>query len=197
MHALIVGLTVFGLIFVGEIPDKTAIAALVLGARYRAGLVIAGAWSAFTVHVVLAVVAGGLIASAPRKPVELVTSVLFLIGAVVLFRSPAETMAAEERDALAAREVRGSLGVVAAAFGIVLVAEFGDVTQILTATLAARYDSPVAVGIGALLALWSVSLLATLFGHTLLRIVPLQRVQQVAALALLVLALVSGISALR
>ena len=196
MHSLVVGLTVFGLIFVGEVPDKTAIACLVLGARYRASLVLAGAWAAFTVHVVLAVVAGGLIASAPRTPVEIVTSVLFLIGAVVLFRSDGETMDDEEQAALAAGDAKSSLGVVAASFGIVLVAEFGDVTQILTATLAARYDAPVTVGIGALLALFAVSGLATLFGRTLLRVVPLKRVQQVAAVALLVLAVVSGVSAL-
>ena len=54
---------------------------------------------------------------------------------------------------------------------------------------------PVVVGIGALLALFAVSGLATLFGHTLLKVVPLKRVQQVAAAALLVLAVVSGVSA--
>jgi putative Ca2+/H+ antiporter (TMEM165/GDT1 family) len=70
---------------------------------------------------------------------------------------------------------------------VVLIAEFGDLTQILTATLAARYEQPLQVGIGALLALWTVSALAVVFGRSLLRVLPLRRIQQVAACALLAL----------
>ena len=42
-------------------------------------------------------------------------------------------------------------------FGVTMLSELGDPTQIITATLAARYDDPLAVGIGAVLALWAVS----------------------------------------
>jgi putative Ca2+/H+ antiporter (TMEM165/GDT1 family) len=40
------------------------------------------------------------------------------------------------------------------AFAVVFAAEFGDLTQILTVSLAARYGDPLAVGIGSVLALW-------------------------------------------
>ncbi len=42
--------TVFVLVFLAELPDKTALASLVLGTRYRPIYVFAGAAAAFTVH---------------------------------------------------------------------------------------------------------------------------------------------------
>jgi putative Ca2+/H+ antiporter (TMEM165/GDT1 family) len=189
-------LAVFGVVFVGELPDKTAIASLILGARYRPAPVLAGVWTAFLVHVTLACAAGGLIARLPHKPVEIVTAVLFLIGAVLVWRSSpgdAEEEAEEETAKVSGERTTGQVAI--ASFLVVLVAEFGDLTQILTATLAARYRDPLAVGIGALLALWAVAGLAVTFGRGLLRVVPLRRVQQVAAVALAILAVLSLVSA--
>lgn len=163
MHELLIGLTVFGVIFVGELPDKTAVASLVLGARYRPAPVLVGVSTAFVLHVTVAVAAGGLIARLPRTPVELVTGLLFLIGAVLLLRSdPDEAVAEGEQEAAAVTGDRNGGRIVAASFMLVLVAEFGDLTQILTATLAARYNAPLAVGIGALCALCAVAVLGRL-----------------------------------
>ena len=196
MHQVVIALTVFGLVFVGELPDKTAVASLVLGARYRPLPVFLGVAGAFLLHVVLAVLIGGVIAQLPRTPVEVGTGVLFLIGAVLLLRSsPDEALEAGEENASRFTGPRSDRQVVVASFLVVLVAEFGDLTQILTATLAARYDAPVAVGVGAALALWSVAGLAVVFGRALLRVVPLRRVQQVAAGGLLVLATLSVLQA--
>jgi putative Ca2+/H+ antiporter (TMEM165/GDT1 family) len=50
--------TVFGVIFVAELPDKTALASLVLGTKHRAAHVFVGVAAAFTVHVVLAIMTG-------------------------------------------------------------------------------------------------------------------------------------------
>lgn len=44
--------------------------------------------------------------------------------------------------------------VAATSFTVILIAEFGDLTQIATATLAARYHDPVSVDLRALLGLW-------------------------------------------
>lgn len=156
-----------------------------------------GVAAAFVLHVTLAVLVGGLLAQLPRTPIELVTGALFAVGAVLLLRSdPDEAQAEGEHEAEGVSGARTDRQVVAGSFAVVLVAEFGDLTQILTATLAARYDAPVAVGIGAVLALWAVAALAVTFGRTLLRVVPLRRVQQVAAVALLVMASISVASAL-
>jgi putative Ca2+/H+ antiporter (TMEM165/GDT1 family) len=197
VHEIVIALTVFGIVFVGELPDKTAVASLILGARYRPLPVFLGVATAFLIHVTVAVLVGGLIAKLPRTPVEVVTGVLFLIGAVLLLRSnPDEAEEAGEENAGRFTGPRTERQVVVASFLVVLVAEFGDLTQILTATLAARYDEPVAVGIGAVLALWAVAALALTFGRVLLKVIPLRRVQQIAAVALIVLAAYSLVTAL-
>lgn len=195
---LIVSLTVFGIVFVGELPDKTAVASLVLGARYSPLPVLLGVWAAFALHVVIACVAGGFVARLPQRPVEVVTSILFVLGAVLLLRSDPEQAAKEgEEEAAGVSGERAGLKVLTASFGVVLVAEFGDLTQILTATLAARYGDALSVGVGAVLALWAVAALAVTFGQTLLRVIPLRRVQQLAAVVLLVLAAVTLVAAVR
>lgn len=178
-------LSVFGVIALAELPDKSAVVALVLGARYRAAPVWLGIAAAFAVHVAVAVLLGTAVAALPRTPVEVASGLLFLAGAVLLLHSnPTEAVSEGETEA-AGLTARSDRQVAAGAFGIVLVAEFGDLTQVLTATLAAHYEAPLQVGVGALLALWSVAGLAVVFGRRLLRVLPLRRVQQVAALALL------------
>lgn len=75
-----------------------------------------------------------------------------------------------------------------AGFMMILVAEFGDLTQIMTANLAARYDDPLSVGIGAVLALWAVAGLGILGGRTLMKYVPLKLITKIAAGVMLLLA---------
>ena len=58
--------TVFGLIFVGELPDKTAVAGLVLGTRFPWRWAFAGIAAAFATHVVIAVTAGSLLTLLPH-----------------------------------------------------------------------------------------------------------------------------------
>jgi putative Ca2+/H+ antiporter (TMEM165/GDT1 family) len=155
-------------------------------------------WAAFLIHVTLACTAGGLVAKLPHRPVEFVTAALFLIGAGLLLRSsPSDAAEEAEENTSKYTGERSPRQVAVASFVIVLVAEFGDLTQILTATLAARYRDPLSVGIGALLALWAVAALAVTFGRSLLKVISLRRVQQLAAIALAVLAILSLISALR
>jgi putative Ca2+/H+ antiporter (TMEM165/GDT1 family) len=195
-------LAVFPLIFVGELPDKTALAALVMGSRYRASWVFSGMAAAFLMHVVIAVALGRLLSLAPHRVVELVVGLLFLLGAGLLWR---ESGRQEEQEEQAEADVAVELGVKPAtfrrvagtAFGIIAVAEFGDLTQILTANMAAKYDDPVAVGIGAVLALWSVGALAILGGRGLLRLIPLRLITRLAAAVMAALAVVSVVEAVR
>jgi putative Ca2+/H+ antiporter (TMEM165/GDT1 family) len=197
LFSLAVAATAFGLIFVGELPDKTAVASLVLGSRYRPAPVLIGVCTAFALHVVVACALGGLIGQLPHRPIEGVTALLFLVGAVLLFRSnPDEAREEGERNADKI-EAGGHRRIAFASFGVVLVAEFGDLTQLLTAGLAARYHQPLSVGVGALLALWSVAAIAVLAGRSLLRVVPLRRVQQLAAVVLSILAIIAALSAIK
>jgi Ca2+/H+ antiporter, TMEM165/GDT1 family len=183
---LAVSVTVFGIVFCAELPDKTALASLVLGSRYRPVFVFAGVAAAFTVHVALAVAAGSLIGLLPRRPLEIVVAALFALGAVLLLRGRRKDE--EEKPADDQGRPGGFWRVAGTSFLVILVAEFGDLTQIATATLTARYHDPLSVGIGALLALWAVAGLAIVSGRGLLRLIPLQWVSRIAALVMLALA---------
>ncbi len=193
MHTVVTALIVFVAIFLAELPDKTALASLILGARYRASLVWAGVAAAFTVHVALAIAAGSLLRLLPHRPLQIVVAVLFAVGAVLLLREGGE----DEEETDAPPEGLSPWRVVATSFTVILVAEFGDLTQILTANLAARYHDPVAVAIGALLALWSVGALAIVGGKALLARISLRLITRLAAAIMLVLAVFSAVSAVR
>ena len=187
---LLVILTVFALVFLAELPDKTALASLVLGTRYRPRYVFAGAAAAFLVHACLAVAAGSLLSLLPHRALEGVVAALFLFGAILLLRGRHED---EEEEDLGIKEGTEPtfLRVASTAFLVILVAEFGDLTQILTANLAAKYHDPISVGLGAVLGLWAVAGLAIVGGRGLLKVVPLTVITRIAAVIMLVMAGIS------
>ena len=186
-------LAAFVAVFPAELPDKTMVATLVLVARYRHPFAVwVGAAAAFTVHVVVAVVAGGLLGLLPDAVVSIATAVLFAAGAVVLWRSAARSSEGADGDGIEAEPVPASFREAAlGSFGVVLVAEWGDLTQIATASLAASTGEPVAVAIGALLALWSVAALAVTAGRLLTERLPVATLQRVAAGVFAALAVLS------
>jgi len=194
MHLAVTG-TVFAVIFLSELPDKTALASLILGSRYRPVYVFAGVAAAFLVHAALAVAAGGLLGLLPRRPLEVIVGVLFLLGAVLLLRGRHGGDEDGEVD-LHGRQP-GFWRIATTSFTVILVAEFGDLTQIATATLAARYHDPLSVGIGAVLGLWAVAALAIAGGRGLLKIIPLTWISRAAAVIMLVLAGISLATAFR
>ena len=180
------------LIFVAELPDKTALASLVLGARYRSSWVFTGVAAAFAVHVVLAVAVGALLGLLPQRLLEGVVAAVFLLGAILLLRGREE----EEAEGEAPAEL-GFWRVAATSFLVILVAEFGDLTQIVTANLAAKYHDPLSVGVGAVIGLWAVAALAILGGRGLLRVLPMKWITRVAALIMILMAVLSLIAAIR
>ena len=200
LHIGIIAAT-FGLIFVGELPDKSAVASLVLGTRFPLRWVFAGVASAFLLHVIVAVLAGSLLTLLPQRVLEGVVAVLFLIGAVLIWREgneDEEALEAEEEAELSAvPDTAGFWKVASLGFGVIFIAEWGDLTQILTANLAAKYDDPFSVAVGATLGLWAVALLAILGGKTLLRVLPMKWITRVAAVVMTALAIFSAVSAVR
>lgn len=171
---------VFGVVFLAELPDKTALAGLVLGTRYRASYVFAGVAAAFLLHVVLAVAAGSVLTLLPQQIVHALTGVLFLGGAAMLLLKKGE-----DEEEIKKPADQSFWKVAGTGFMLILVAEFGDLTQIMTANLAARYDDPVSVGLGAVLALWAVAGLGIVGGKALMKRVPLRLITQIAALLML------------
>jgi putative Ca2+/H+ antiporter (TMEM165/GDT1 family) len=174
---------VFGVIFLAELPDKTALAGLVLGTRYRASYVFCGVAAAFVVHVALAIAAGSLLTLLPHRWVQGVVGVLFLGGAAMLLWSHDD-----DEESVRGPSDQSFWKVFGAGFMLILVAEFGDLTQIMTANLAARYDNPLSVGLGAVLGLWAVAGLGIFGGRLLMKRVPLGVITKVAAAVMVVLA---------
>ncbi|RLV08545.1 hypothetical protein CTZ27_07050 [Streptomyces griseocarneus] len=183
MFSFTVAALVFGVIFLAELPDKTALASLMLGTRYRASYVFAGVAAAFLVHVVLAIAAGSLLTLLPHRILQLIVGLAFVAGAaVLLFKKD------DDEEEIAKPADQSFWKVSGAGFMLILVAEFGDLTQIMTANLAARYDDPISVGIGATLGLWAVAGLGIVGGRTLMKYVPLTLITRIAALVMLALA---------
>jgi hypothetical protein len=127
---------VFALVFVAELPDKTMIATLIMGSRYRPLLVWIGATVAFAIHAGLAVAVGQLLQLLPHRWIEAVTAGLFAGGAAYLLFVP-EKVQEEEGEKEADTTHRGAK-TIGAAFLVIFVGEFGDLTQILTANLRVR-----------------------------------------------------------
>jgi putative Ca2+/H+ antiporter (TMEM165/GDT1 family) len=182
----------FPVIFVGELPDKTMFASLLMSTRGRPRQVWLGAAGAFLVHVTIATTAGvALFAVAPRRVVDAVVALLFLAGAVYAWRE-----GDKDEEELVEREASAH-GTVLTAFLVIFIAEWGDLTQILTANLAAKYHDPLSVGLGSVAALWAVAAVAVVSGQTLLRVVNLATVRKITALILLGFAVYSAVQAVR
>ena len=186
---------VFPIIFVGELPDKTMFASLVMSTRGRPLAVWLGAAAAFAVHVVIAVTVGvALFHLVPHRVLDGIVALMFLAGAGLAIR---EASKPHQEEVLVEREAASGRRVVTTAFIVIFVAEWGDLTQILTANLAAHYHSPLSVGVGAVLALWAVAALAVIGGQSVLRFVNIRTVRLVTAVVLVILAGLAGWQALR
>jgi Ca2+/H+ antiporter, TMEM165/GDT1 family len=193
---LAVVLTTFAVIFPAELPDKSLFASLVLGTRFRPLPVFSGVAAAFALHVLIAVSIGGVFALLPERLVLFVVAALFAGGSALLLggKEDPEDAAAEATRAVSDRR---PLRVALASFGVVFLGEWGDITQITTANLAARYRDPLSVGIGSALALWSVAGLALTVGRGLVQRVPTRLVRRLTGVVLAVLAAVTLVEAIR
>ncbi|HEY1819415.1 MAG TPA: TMEM165/GDT1 family protein [Trebonia sp.] len=176
-----------------ELPDKTILACLILSSRYRPGVVFSGAAAAFLAQVVLGVAAGGALSLLPHNIVEACAAGAFVIGAVLLWRQKTD----EQEDDDAGRDgLRDEFWpVFGTAFAVVFLAEFGDLTQFMTVSLAARFHDPISVGIGATLALWVAAGAAVTLGWRVLKLIPMQWLTRGAAVVMLVLAGTSAYAA--
>jgi putative Ca2+/H+ antiporter (TMEM165/GDT1 family) len=194
MSAFLAALAVtFGVILLVELADKTLIATLVLSTRYRLRHVLVGVAAAFAVQCVVAVAAGHLLHLLPRRAVEAVVAGLFALGAVLLVRE-----SLDETEEIALDEARQNVltrRAVLTSFGVLFAAEWGDASQIATAGLVARLGQPIAVGVGAWLALVVVAALAVVTGRLVIKRVPVRFVHLVAGGVFAVFAVLAALEA--
>lgn len=195
MDLLVVAIA-FGTIFVVELPDKTFIAALVLSTRYKPFAVWVGVGAAFLVQTLIAVAAGGLATLLPRTVIQTISLAIFVIGAIVLFRAApkadAEEASQEQEYAAKATAVNSSWRATLTSFLVLFAAEWGDLSQLLTISLVAKYHEPLSVFAGAWGALLAVSGLAVLLGRWLLARVRLSVIHYIGSAVCVVLALVTA-----
>lgn len=150
-----------------------------------------GTCAALAVQSGVAVAAGQLVSLLPARAVHLGAGVLFLVSAILMWRGKAEDEQAERGGDLD----RGFWRSAWLVFGVVFVAEWGDLTQLATAALAARYAAPLAVFAGATAALWSVAGIAVFVGQHAGKLLDPRVTRKVAAalFAAIGVALVTGV----
>jgi putative Ca2+/H+ antiporter (TMEM165/GDT1 family) len=189
---LSVAAVVFGTIVLVELPDKTFIATLVLSTRFRPLLVWVGVAAAFLLQTLVAVLVGGLLAQLPRTPVQVVAALMFLVGGILLLRGAGradeEEKETEEEFSHEGAAAATGLRAVATSFLVLFLAEWGDLSQLFTASMVLRYQEPLSVFVGAFGALAAVSGLAALLGRALLARIHLSTVRRVGGVVCLLIA---------
>jgi Ca2+/H+ antiporter, TMEM165/GDT1 family len=170
-------LSTFGIIFLAEIGDKTQLTAMTLATHYPWRRVFLGVACAFALLNLGAVVIGGLLFSLlPIFWIKFVSGLLFLFFGVTTLREHYFDVREEEEEE---KKHKGH-GPVFTSFIMIVFAELGDKTQLVTASLAAQHHGSVAVFAGSTLALWAVSLLGIFAGRQLTRWIPLPVIHKAA-----------------
>jgi putative Ca2+/H+ antiporter (TMEM165/GDT1 family) len=192
LQFLQIGVTVFGVVFLVELPDKTALATVVMASRMSAISVFVGVAVAFAVQSLVAVVAGSLLGFFSPRLIHAVAGLVFLVVAGVLFwqtrrqSEPAETPPTTES--------KWHHSPVVTAFVVVFASEWGDLSQLATAALQAQYQQPILVFVAATVACWSVAAIAIVVGNRLGTLLPRRPLQlaTVAISTLIGLILIAG-----
>ena len=165
-------------IALAELPDKTMLATLMLSTTYKNRLAVwCGVTLGYATHVIIAVSFGAVLTAFPRRPLHMLVGVLFITGGILTFRKYEDI---EKSDSNRRPESLRPSRIIWIAASVILIAEFADLTQLATAGLAVRFDDPVSVAIGAILALSTVSGIGVLAGSWIQQHVPLRIIQKIA-----------------
>jgi putative Ca2+/H+ antiporter (TMEM165/GDT1 family) len=182
-------LTIFAVVFLVELPDKTALATVVLATRHRPLPVFAGVALAFVIQSLVAVFAGSLIAFLPQQLVRIGAGLLFIaMAGIIVWRTRRQATA--EKEGQPPRQGRGRERPFMTAFSMILLAEWGDLSQLATVAFQARYNQAPIVFTSATLALWAVTALAVVIGNRLGSLLPERPVQYAAAALMVVIGII-------
>jgi putative Ca2+/H+ antiporter (TMEM165/GDT1 family) len=170
----------FVLIAVAELPDKTAFATLLLATRKNPYALFIGVALAFVVQSVIAVCFGSLFGLLPESIVRIGSGVVFLFFAVSMWLRKHDEH--EEEDLKKGESVE-FWKTVGTSFVVIFIAEWGDLTQLATAALEAKFRNPVTILSAAILALWLVTAIAIAVGYHAKKMIDPAKLQKVAAVA--------------
>jgi putative Ca2+/H+ antiporter (TMEM165/GDT1 family) len=184
-ESLSASVSAFTLIALAEIGDKSQLVCMTLAARHRHWPVLLGAAVAFSLLNALAVLFGAAVATWVPEPVMAgIVAVLFAVFGI-------QSLLSEADDESQEVEEKPGHGIFVTTLLLLLVAEFGDKTQIAVAGLAGSL-APMAVWVGATLALVMVSALGVWAGRTLLQRLPMHWLHRLAGGIFLLFAALAG-----
>ena len=199
MEWLTGALAAFVVIVPVELPDKTFVATLVLATRYRPWPVWLGVTAAFGIQCGVATAAGRLFTLLPERPVRLAAAALFAVGAALLVRSARradeEEAAAEKRYRERITDSQTGWRAFGASFLVLFAAEWGDLSQLLTASLVASGRPAIPVFFGSWAALALVAGAGVVLGRVLLRRIRLRVVRYIGATVCAALAVITLVAA--
>jgi putative Ca2+/H+ antiporter (TMEM165/GDT1 family) len=156
----------FSLIFIAELPDKTAFATLLMATRGRPLAIFLGVASAFVIQSIVAVSFGSLIGMLPERWVHLGAGLMFIGFAYHTWFHHDEEEAKTEEETPTISGRTKFFKSAWKAFLVIFIAEWGDLTQLATASIAAHYhEALLTILLAATLALWSVTAIAIFVGH--------------------------------
>jgi len=182
--------SIFSVIFIAELPDKTAFATLLMATRGRPFAIFVGVAGAFVVQSAIAIAFGGLLGLLPEHWVHLAAGILFIAFAIHTWRAHEEEETTIENESAALSERTQFLKTVSKSFVVIFIAEWGDLTQIATASLAAKFhESLWTVFTAATLALWSVTAIAVLIGHKVKHLINTEILKKLSVLVFTIVGL--------
>ncbi len=189
----IILLTTFGLLFLGELGDKTQLIVFNLSLEqekpYKVGI---GATLGFAVIVTLGVFIGAVLTKfIPLSVINIISGIVFIVigllgipGIKKIYNEKKNRVVVEEiNDPIKVEEFDNNNtptsmlskvkknGYLAGFFSIFIM-ELGDKTQILTITLVSKSNSPIEVWIGSFLALITLAWLGVFFGALIAKKIP-------------------------
>ena len=187
-------ISTFGIIFIAELPDKTALASLVLATKYKPHQVIIGAWLAFLIQTIIAIFTGGIINMLPTQPVHIFAGIGFLIFAFLAFRRKEEEIEREEKKEVTGIKKKHHPAWLSS-FLVIFAAEWGDLTQLATAALVAQTGHPFSIFIGSVAALWTVTIIAAVSGSLVSKILTPQKLNIVSGVLFTIIGLIVIVTA--
>ena len=179
----------FGLIFVGEMGDKSQLLALTFATRYRLRTVVLGLLIAIAALIGLSVGLGAAVGNLlPTDWIRLAAAVLFIAFGLWALRPEND-----DEDDGPVKVRRNGLATIV---GAMVLAELGDKTMIMSMTLGSQYDGW-GVWIGGTAGMLAADLLAVFAGAWIARRVPEKAIRYGSAAAFIIVGLYLGFEAVR
>ena len=173
-------LTSFIFIFLSAAPGRTTFVLMMLASNGHIKNIFIGAATAFFIQCFISVLLGNILIYLPPSILDLCTGFLFIYFSYSFWKQSNKSM-----DLINSSENLTFKSV----FLIVFMAEFGDVSQLAIATIAAKSHSKLVVFVLAVVAMWIITGISIIIGHNLKKFSKPFLIQKIASIAFFILGL--------